>query len=88
MSEPTTLVLKAVSAVVTRALRRHYGIGPLTPARIRGWQQPRPPFVPKRSMPGGFPAGDVRLECMKRVAPTAGQGAMQAYLLYRYLATI
>ena len=34
------------------------------------------------------PAGDVRLDSMKRVASAVGEGAMAVYLVHRYLATI
>jgi thioredoxin reductase (NADPH) len=52
------------------------------------WPLSRPPFALETSVPGVFAAGDVRLDSMKRVASSVGEGAMSVYLVHRYLATI
>ncbi len=52
------------------------------------WPLTRAPFALETSVPGVFAAGDVRLDSMKRVASSVGEGAMSVYLVHRYLATI
>jgi thioredoxin reductase (NADPH) len=52
------------------------------------WPLARAPFALETSVPGVFAAGDVRLDSMKRVASSVGEGAMSVYLIHRYLATI
>ncbi len=54
----------------------------------RGWPLERAPFALETSCPGIFAAGDVRLDSMKRVASSVGEGAMATHLVHRYLATI
>lgn len=52
------------------------------------WPLERAPFALETSCPGVFAAGDVRLDSMKRVASSVGEGAMATHLVHRYLATI
>ncbi len=54
----------------------------------KSWPLERPPFPLETSVPGVFAAGDVRLDSMKRVASSVGEGAMATHLVHRYLATI
>jgi thioredoxin reductase (NADPH) len=54
----------------------------------RRWPLERAPFALETSRPGVFAAGDVRLDSMKRVASSVGEGAMATHLVHRYLATI
>lgn len=54
----------------------------------KSWPLERTPFALETSVPGVFAAGDVRLDSMKRVASSVGEGAMATHLVHRYLATI
>lgn len=60
----------------------------LTAPDARPWPLERAPFALETSVPGVFAAGDVRLDSMKRVASSVGEGAMAIHLVHRYLATI
>ncbi|GAA3436563.1 FAD-dependent oxidoreductase [Kutzneria kofuensis] len=50
------------------------------------WDLPRQPFLLETSVPGVFAAGDARANSMKRIASSAGEGAMAVALVHRYRA--
>ena len=52
----------------------------------RHWDLPRHPLLLETSVPGVFAAGDARANSMKRIASSAGEGAMAVALIHRYRA--
>jgi thioredoxin reductase (NADPH) len=50
------------------------------------WDLPRQPLLLETSVPGVFAAGDARASSMKRIASSAGEGAMAVALVHRYRA--
>jgi thioredoxin reductase (NADPH) len=52
---------------------------------LKGWPLDREPFFLETSIPGIFTAGDVRHSSIKRVASSAGEGAMAVHFIHRYL---
>ncbi|MFC0547816.1 FAD-dependent oxidoreductase [Kutzneria chonburiensis] len=50
------------------------------------WDLPRLPLLLETSVPGVFAAGDARANSMKRIASSAGEGAMAVALVHRYRA--
>jgi thioredoxin reductase (NADPH) len=50
------------------------------------WDLPRQPLLLETSVPGVFAAGDARANSMKRIASSAGEGAMAVALVHRYRA--
>jgi thioredoxin reductase (NADPH) len=51
----------------------------------KDWPLDREPFFLETSIPGIFTAGDVRHGSIKRVASSAGEGAMAVHFIHRYL---
>jgi thioredoxin reductase (NADPH) len=49
------------------------------------WPLDREPFFLETGVPGIFAAGDVRHDSIKRVASSAGEGAMAVQFIHRYL---
>ncbi|AWX44404.1 Thioredoxin-disulfide reductase [Flagellimonas maritima] len=49
------------------------------------WKLEREPFFLETSVPGSFAAGDVRHGSVKRVASSAGEGAMAVTFVHKYL---
>jgi thioredoxin reductase (NADPH) len=52
----------------------------------RVWKEPRDPLVLETSVPGVFAAGDVRKNCMNRVASVVGEGSRVVGSVHEYLA--
>lgn len=52
----------------------------------RIWKERREPMLLETSVPGVFAAGDVRCNCMNRVASAVGEGSMAVRFVHDYLA--
>jgi thioredoxin reductase (NADPH) len=50
------------------------------------WDQSRTPYLLETSLAGVFAAGDVRLDSVKRVASSVGEGSMAVKFVHEYLA--
>jgi len=77
-----------LDGVVLRDERGFVWTGPdllVDGTRPPGWVLDRDPYYLESSVPGGFVAGDVRAQSVKRVASAVGEGAMAVTLVHRYL---
>ncbi|HTZ60392.1 MAG TPA: FAD-dependent oxidoreductase [Acidobacteriaceae bacterium] len=53
---------------------------------VKGWTEPRDPYLLETSVPGIFVAGDVRHGSIKRVASAVGEGSISVQFIHKYLA--
>jgi thioredoxin reductase (NADPH) len=54
----------------------------------KGWRLTREPFLLETNVPGIFCAGDVRLNSVKRIASSVGEGAMAVRFVHQHLADL
>jgi thioredoxin reductase (NADPH) len=59
-----------------------------TGGRPTGWRLTREPFLLETNVPGIFCAGDVRLNSVKRIASSVGEGAMAVRFVHQHLADL
>ena len=56
--------------------------------RPKGWDADRDPYLLETNIPGVFAAGDVRLNSIKRVASSVGEGSIAVQFVHQYLGTV